>query len=496
LLTNFETSSEQLGRLNGISMHCSLSGPILTNGGEVQMMASMYVHDGTLPWIKRLFSIVTAIQVTEAQIFGEGLSGLISGRAAVTAHPVSGRREQMDDMLTVIEKLIAPEGRKPSPWVTELEPVYELLQNSGYDPVLEDDGIQFVFPFAHSSALVSLSTAQVHPRLGNGLLILTTLPTLRDISVNYQLPLNLNFLELRSVTRSHFLGSWCLSPELLLTHVSFFPNIAYQPNSTCNLVMSACQRLRWLEEWITRDQSGDGSIKTDKPDVCLPDHLEDVAVLAELDCEATNQELPVQDPRSEPRTTHQPMTISVWGADMDSARTVAAGIQAILDEEHSDASIVSGIAVPELLFEWGVTKLPATEVNDKIVWQGGIPPRDEILGWLRWPQTVVDAVDRLLEDPDMATIDFADELSLHFLGMGIRNSFGLWGANKRLLESCGSEGMTADDASGVILLTSCSQLAPWKQSNSVVVKKNNKRLRSATPTKKPPCGGCRFQSGW
>lgn len=41
---------------------------------------------------------------------------------------------------------------------------------------------------------------------------------------------------------------------------------------------------------------------------------------------------------------------------------------------------------------------------------------------------------------------------LHFtLGMAIRNDFGLWGGNKALLRSCGSETMSADDASSVII---------------------------------------------
>jgi len=46
----------------------------------------------------------------------------------------------------------------------------------------------------------------------------------------------------------------------------------------------------------------------------------------------------------------------------------------------------------------------------------------------------------------------AEEPFVHFeLGTAIRNSFGLWGANKELLRSCGSETMSADDALAIIL---------------------------------------------
>ena len=37
------------------------------------------------------------------------------------------------------------------------------------------------------------------------------------------------------------------------------------------------------------------------------------------------------------------------------------------------------------------------------------------------------------------------------LGQGIRNNMGLWGENKALLKSCGSEDMHADDASSAII---------------------------------------------
>jgi len=37
------------------------------------------------------------------------------------------------------------------------------------------------------------------------------------------------------------------------------------------------------------------------------------------------------------------------------------------------------------------------------------------------------------------------------LGQGIRNSMGLWGENKELLKSCGSEDIHPDDASAAIV---------------------------------------------
>jgi hypothetical protein len=75
-----------------------------------------------------------------------------------------------------------------------------------------------------------------------------------------------------------------------------------------------------------------------------------------------------------------------------------------------------------------------------------------------WPQTVGEAVDRILAFLPPKDRDAVKRLTegnlpcLHFgLGQRIRNEFGLWGGNTELLSSCGSETMHPDHASGVIL---------------------------------------------
>ncbi len=66
-------------------------------------------------------------------------------------------------------------------------------------------------------------------------------------------------------------------------------------------------------------------------------------------------------------------------------------------------------------------------------------------------EIVIDALDK----EDLASIKKIkeDELwGVHMnLGQGIRNSMGLWGDNKELLKSCGSEDMHPDDASSAIV---------------------------------------------
>ena len=66
-----------------------------------------------------------------------------------------------------------------------------------------------------------------------------------------------------------------------------------------------------------------------------------------------------------------------------------------------------------------------------------------------WPKTIDEAVDRLIstmfkEDREALRNTTEDDLILCHFGLGayIRNEFGLWGDNKELLKSCGSEEYT------------------------------------------------------
>lgn len=78
------------------------------------------------------------------------------------------------------------------------------------------------------------------------------------------------------------------------------------------------------------------------------------------------------------------------------------------------------------------------------------------------PSTIADAVNRLLSDltiDDKHRIKNSSEddlINFHFdLGLSIRNDFGLWEKESKLLENCkelsGDPFLHVDDASGIIL---------------------------------------------
>ena len=75
-----------------------------------------------------------------------------------------------------------------------------------------------------------------------------------------------------------------------------------------------------------------------------------------------------------------------------------------------------------------------------------------------YPKTIESAVEILMESLSTDQLNQIKQLEeddlweVHMsLGQGIRNSMGLWGINKELLKSCGSEEMHPDDASSAIV---------------------------------------------
>lgn len=80
----------------------------------------------------------------------------------------------------------------------------------------------------------------------------------------------------------------------------------------------------------------------------------------------------------------------------------------------------------------------------------------------QFPNTISEAVNKLLSDLPLETrhqiMNSSEErlVNFHFgLGVGIRNEFGLWEKNSKLLEDCkkisGNPGLHVDDASEIII---------------------------------------------
>jgi hypothetical protein len=145
---------------------------------------------------------------------------------------------------------VAPDGRCPSRF--QGRDMQDALRWLGQTPFVSNgDGDNFVseFPFGTGTSFLRADVTEPNPRVGNGLLMLLTLPAGATDPGDPQGTLNaleLNRRELEEDTHAHFLGSWCPTEEGLC-FISFYPNAfaAISPGSVATLVQGSLFRARW-----------------------------------------------------------------------------------------------------------------------------------------------------------------------------------------------------------------------------------------------------------
>jgi hypothetical protein len=260
LVKHFRGTDEQMQKIGAVMAFANLSGLIRdpTDNTRLQLACSVYIDSGTLDWLKRVFSLAAVIQAAEAHILAHTLADLIGARPAISAHPKSGHRQEFDEILDIIEKMVKPDGEADS--LFRGKSMLDTLQMLQEPPCLlatgDENGFCAEFPFDEMSSLLRVSAKDSHPRLGNGMSMLLTLPVGDD---EFKAPagaataLALNAQELQSMNRSSFLGSWCPGPEGT-TFVSFFPNSMAKFGPGCALTFTerAVLRARWATVAVFR----------------------------------------------------------------------------------------------------------------------------------------------------------------------------------------------------------------------------------------------------
>lgn len=250
----FENTDQQAMVLSLLGMHATLSGAVRApeRPGGIDLAASVYAHEENLNWTRPLFSIAVAMQAAEAAIFvGQAIDLEAGLRPALSAHPESGPRAEMDEMLEIIKNLVNPEGRGPSRY--NGPEMNQLLATFQQPPCVmaagDESGLAAEYPYPGNTSLVRLSTTERNPRAGSGLLALLTIPKGRSDPATARQALDWNEKELRSFTRTHFLGSWCMS-DTGLSHATFYPNCIHREGCLMNIAMTDIVRLQWLTEDI------------------------------------------------------------------------------------------------------------------------------------------------------------------------------------------------------------------------------------------------------
>lgn len=143
-----------------------------------------------------------------------------------------------------------------------------------------------------------------------------------------------------------------------------------------------------------------------------------------------------------------PQVIEVRSFNRKESEREARRLQSIIGQERADAIAVPSGADQSFVEAVRPRRFPVFRINGVVVWEGQDPPADIVRAWLRWPRTVGDAVERLLEMVDSIPDDREARARLR---AEISTAFGLWGANLDLLRSCGFEFVCADFATDLIL---------------------------------------------
>lgn len=251
--------SELLSRLNALSpLSCLAFHP--TEARTLQLVSSVYVHEESLEWVTSLFQLATAFQVADAHAIAHALADALQGEVAATVHPERGRREEPDEMLSVVDALPLREGGSRFAGA-ELEGLAQTLMAGPSVLATSDrDRLSAEFPFRDRTSLLQIETRDLHPRLGAGVRMTLTLPSLPRTTDPAEEALELNGLELRDLTRAHLLGGWCLTPEEepSIAFHAFFPNAAYRPGVLTNLALSMAMRAAWVNEQVATSGSAGG----------------------------------------------------------------------------------------------------------------------------------------------------------------------------------------------------------------------------------------------
>jgi hypothetical protein len=236
--------------------------------GTINNHCTATVHKQNFKWITKVLATAAVLQNAAAHSRAHGLAEVCGGVAAATDHPTSGQRPEKDDLLNVPERLIVPEGARPSRFVgPRMKQVEKFLARMGFVGFAELTGLTCEVPFTgatpaivlvaegrpasqRETSLVQIFTDAPHPKAGNGALLVMRLPFSAD-SDRVALQANeLNFAEALGDKETMLMGAWCPDPnsDARLAYCSFVPNALSRWVIAENLISQQANRSRFAAE--------------------------------------------------------------------------------------------------------------------------------------------------------------------------------------------------------------------------------------------------------
>jgi hypothetical protein len=168
------------------------------------------------------------------------------------------------------------------------------------------------------------------------------------------------------------------------------------------------------------------------------------------------------------------LDIEIYPEEENSGEEIDQFLQTTMAEQGIQGVVRVCYVLPELLENFGISCLPAILINGKVILEGRLPTKRDVISWFKdinadedraspvyphqmtWPQNLNDAVMWLIDhmhESDKKELFVADNntmMSMNFhWGQGIRNGFGLWAGNDSLLSGCGTD--DPEEASLIII---------------------------------------------
>jgi len=238
--------------------------------GEVSLRASVIARPGDGGAAARALAHAALLQVGEALLAADALAVELPAARLLASAPPDGRARAAAEQVEAwrayamgaaarardVEEAVARlRALAPAPWVRVTHAAH------GLDAELASEAGHEAAPHA-ARALLRVSARQPHPRLGAGLVTALVPPAALepDPARAAATAALLNEGEAREWTGVDALGGWCVHPSAGLTHVSFVPALALEPETAERLAWQAGTRARWAAAFLGHAAASRGDV--------------------------------------------------------------------------------------------------------------------------------------------------------------------------------------------------------------------------------------------
>lgn len=272
-----DPTSDAARIIGGFNMHQTLSAYVWDEwAGTITERCTAYVHKDNFAAIANLLATAAVLQNSSAHTRAHTIAKMCGGVPDSTDHPSSGHRSEMDDLLNVPERLVVPEGRKPSRFAgPSMKQIQDFLVRQMIPGRVSDAELNCMVPFTDPKTAAAMMAAVMdgsgegppmsrvqiltdvaHPGVGNGALILMSLPALPEPEKINDWANRLNARESDGDSGVPLLGAWCLDPtskdQPRLAFCSFIPNLIARNGMLESQVLYQRDRSAYASYWLTR----------------------------------------------------------------------------------------------------------------------------------------------------------------------------------------------------------------------------------------------------